>query len=136
MSVVEELIRIEEDGTISFGNHELEEKAKVVDFRHREDLYKVKTYKAFTKVEKNGMLIYESVPGTSVIQFEETANGITFLVNGKENTQITVELEAEVEYEVYKDDISLGAMRTNVSGKLSISLELAEAKKVSIKIMK
>lgn len=136
MSVVGELIRIENDGAISFGNHELEEKAKVVDFPYREDLYKVKTYKAFTKVEKNGMLIYESVPGTSVTQFKETASGVEFQVRGKTNTQITVELEAEVEYEVYKNDISLGNMLTNLSGKLSISLEISEAETVVIKIVK
>ena len=45
MAVVEELLRSEADGTISFGNHLLENKAKAEDFEHCGDLYKVKTYK-------------------------------------------------------------------------------------------
>ena len=63
MSVVKELLRKEADGTISFGNHELEAKAKLEDFEHCGDLYKVKTYKTMTKLERNGMFVYESVPG-------------------------------------------------------------------------
>ena len=50
MAVVEELLRSEADGTISFGNHMLEGKAKLEDFEHCGDLYKVKTYKTMTKL--------------------------------------------------------------------------------------
>ena len=71
MAAVEELIRREADGSISFGNHTLSEKAKVEDFSHEGDLYKVKTYRTMTKLEKNGMFAYESVPGTSVLFFNE-----------------------------------------------------------------
>ena len=44
MAVVEELLRSEADGTISFGNHLLESKAKAENFEHCGDLYKVKTF--------------------------------------------------------------------------------------------
>ena len=71
MAVVEQLLRSESDGTISFGNHKLAEKAKLEDFEHAGDLYKVKTYKTMTKLEKNGLFVYESVPGTSVTHFRE-----------------------------------------------------------------
>lgn len=43
MAVIKELIRTEADGSISFGNYELEKKSKVSDFEHEGDLYKVKT---------------------------------------------------------------------------------------------
>ena len=66
MAVVAELLRSEADGSISFGNHSLAAKAKLEDFPHNGDLYKVKTFQAMTKLEKNGMFLYESVPGTSV----------------------------------------------------------------------
>ena len=69
MAVVDELLRTEENGTISFGNHKLAAKAKVEDYEHGGDLYKVKTYKELTKLEKNGMFAYESEPGTSVNGF-------------------------------------------------------------------
>ncbi|HKM21145.1 MAG TPA: endosialidase, partial [Lachnospiraceae bacterium] len=70
MSVVAELIRTEKDGTISFGNHELAEKAKKEDYECGGNLYKVKTSEAMTKLERDGMFVYESVPGTSVNEFE------------------------------------------------------------------
>lgn len=64
MAVVEELVRTEESGAISFGNYKLGAKAKVENYEHGGDLYKVKTYKELTKLEKNGMFAYESQPGT------------------------------------------------------------------------
>ena len=45
MAVVEELLRTEENGTISFGDYTLDAKAKVEDYEHGGDLYKVKTYR-------------------------------------------------------------------------------------------
>ena len=69
MAVVEELLRSESNGNISFGNYELAQKAKLEDFEHRGDIYKVKTYRDITKLEKNGLFLYESVPGTSVYDF-------------------------------------------------------------------
>ena len=69
MAVVEELLRAESDGTISFGNHTLAAKAKLEDYEHGGNLYKVKTFKELTKLEKNGMFAYESEPGPSVNSF-------------------------------------------------------------------
>lgn len=136
MAVVNELLRKEENGTISFGNHKLDAKAKVEDFEHKGDLYKVKTYKTMTKLERNGMFVYESVPGTSVLQFEEDEAGITFLVEGDEDAQITVELAEDTEYEVVIADKSIGKMKTNLGGKLNISVELAGAGEVKVSIIK
>ena len=58
MSVISELIRTEADGTISFGNYELSQKSKISDFEHKGYLYKVKTFKEITKLERNGMFVY------------------------------------------------------------------------------
>ena len=49
MPVIEELIRTEQDGTISFGNYKLSTKSKLQDFEHDGDLYKVKTFYEITK---------------------------------------------------------------------------------------
>lgn len=136
MAVVEELIRRESDGTISFGNHILKDKAKLEDFEHCGDLYKVKTYKTMTRLERNGMFVYESVPGTSVSHFEETADKITFKVEGDEDAQITVGLKEDTEYEVFVNEQSIGKMKTNLSGKLNISALLAQAGEVSVTITK
>ncbi len=136
MAVVEELLRSEKDGTISFGNHALASKAKLEDFEHSGDLYKVKTFKTMTRLEKNGMFVYESVPGTSVLHFAETAEEVSFVVEGTEDAQITVGLSEDTEYEVFVDEKSIGKMKTNLSGKLVLSAELAEAGEVKVRIAK
>lgn len=136
MAVVDELLRTEEDGAISFGNHKLPAKAKVEDYEHGGDLYKVKTYKELTKLEKNGMFAYESEPGTSVNGFMETENGVAFTVEGDEDAQITVGLEEDTEYDVYLNEVGVGRMKTNLSGKLNISVELSNAGEVKVKITK
>ncbi|MCI9463444.1 MAG: endosialidase [Lachnospiraceae bacterium] len=136
MAVVEELLRAEADGAISFGNHRLDAKAKVENFEHKGDLLKVKTYKSITKLEKNGMFSYESVPGTSVNHFVEKENGVEFQVEGDEDAQITVGLEDETEYDVFVNDTDIGRMKTNLGGKLNISVELSGAGEVTVKIVK
>ena len=127
MAVVEELLRVEADGTISFGNHKLAEKAKLEDFKHAGDLLKVKTYSAMTKLEKNGMFLYESVPGTSVLNFAEREDGVEFIVEGDEDAQITIGLTDDTEYEVFVDGKSTGTMKTGLGGKLPLSVELETA---------
>jgi hypothetical protein len=135
MAVVEELLRSEEGGAISFGNHKLTRKAKVEDFKHEGDLLKVKTYNEITKLEKNGMFLYESVPGTSVLNFKEQADGVEFTVTGDEDAQITVGLTDDTEYEVFVAGESVGKMKTGLGGKLSLSVELGNAGEVSVKVV-
>ena len=134
MSVVKELIRTEADGGISFGDYELAAKAKKSDFEHRGDLYKVKTFKEITKLERNGLFVYESVPGTTVLDMKIGNNGMVFSVEGTDNTQITVEMEADCEYKVLLDDVSVGHMKTNLGGKLSFSADLSPDKAVCVEI--
>lgn len=136
MAITQELICTENDGTISFGNHTLAEKAKKEDFEHGGDLYKVKTFHTMTKLEKNGMFVYESVPGTSVSHFAEQPGGVSFTVEGAEDAQITVGLEDDTEYEVFVGGSNVGRMKTNLGGKLNLSVELAEAGEVPVRIEK
>lgn len=136
MAVVEELLRAESKGAISFGNHKLEQKAKLEDFEYGGDLLKVKTYKTMTKLEKNGMFVYESVPGTSVTDFMETEDGISFNVEGAGDAQITVGLQDNTEYEVLINDKSIGKMNTNLGGKLNLSVELSDMEEVNVKVVK
>ena len=100
MPVINELIRSEQDGTLSFGNYKLDTKSKLSDFEHCGDTYKVKTFKEITKLERNGSFVYESVPGTAVMNFKATDTGLSFKVEGSEDAQITVELEEGASYNV------------------------------------
>lgn len=138
MSVISELIRTEADETISFGNYELNQKSKVSDFEHKGDLYKVKTFKEITKLERNGMFVYESVPGTAVRNLDVTESGMAFEVEAPSDVQITVELEGDTQYQVFVDGREVGEMKTNLGGKLVLSVELgsAEKEKAEIKIEK
>ena len=133
MAVVEELIRVENENGLSFGDYTLNAKKKVSDFEFHGDMYKVKTYRDITKLEKNELFVYESVPGTSVFDFEDART--EFEVEGFEDTQITLELEAEQEYEVFVDDVNIGRMTTNLGGKLVLSVELGSTQK-HVKIVK
>lgn len=127
MAVISELIRAEADGTISFGDYTLGAKAKLDNFQHDGGSYKVKTCQEITKLERNEMFVYESVPGTAVSNFSKTDSRVAFTVEGAEDAQVTLELEAEAEYEIIINGEATGTMKTNLGGKLSIGVELADA---------
>ena len=124
MSVVTELIVNEGNGGIGFGNYELPAKAKLDNYEVGGDLYKVKTYRDITKLEKNGMFLYESVPGTAVHGFVMDETGVEFTVESDQDCQITLGLEENQEYRVTAGGEDLGQMITNMGGKLSLSLEM------------
>ena len=136
MPVINELIRAEENGTISFGNYMLDVKSKAEDFEHDGDLYKVKTFKDITKLERNGMFVYESVPGTAVHDMKFFDGGVEFSVEGAEDAQITLGMEEETEYKVLLDGVNVGHMTTNLGGKLSFSVELEKAEQVKVQILR
>ena len=143
MAAVAELIRTEADGKISFGNHLLQEKSKKEGFeagyiipKDNKNVSKVKTFKEITKLERNGMFVYESVPGTSVEHFAESENGVSFTVEGTEDAQITLGLEEDTEYDVKINGEDAGRMRTNLGGKLNVSVELAGIGEVKVEISK
>ena len=136
MAAVKELLRVEENGTISFGDYTLTSKTKLEGFEFQGDLYKVKTFNEITKLEKNEMFVYESVPGTAVENFSVTETGVSFKVSGSEHAQFTLGLEESSAYEVYMNGESVGQMSTNLSGKLSASVDLDGESGVEVKIEK
>lgn len=136
MAEMKELIRVESDGTISFGDYTLETKAKLNNFDVAGNIYKVKTYKDITKLECNEIFVYESVPGTAVANFAKADDAVTFSVTGVSGAQITLGLEPETEYEIFVNAESVGVMSTNLGGKLSLSVDIVENEAVSISVNK
>lgn len=134
MAVVTELIRSEENGTISFGDYTLGAKSKLDNFEHAGDIYKVKTFGEITKLEKNGMFAYESVPGTAVMNMKATEDGVEFEVEGLEDAEITLGLAEETEYNVTVDGNNVGQMKTNLGGKLTLSVEMNSDAVVPVKV--
>ena len=135
MPGINELIRVEENGNLSFGNYELNTKSKVENFEHEGDLYKVKTFHEITKLERNGMFVYGSVPGTTVTKFSVRDTVVSFRVEGAKDAQITLQLEDDMDYEIFEDGVAVGGMKTNMSGKLSLSVELSEGRCVEVKVV-
>ena len=136
MAAVKELLRAENDGTLSFGDYTLASKTKKDNWEFAGDIYKVKTFSEITKLEKNGMFVYESVPGSAVENFKETDTEVTFSVSAGGDVQFTLELEPESEYEVFIGGTSAGRMTTNLSGKLSVSVELSADQSVDVRVSK
>ncbi|MBO4310444.1 MAG: endosialidase [Lachnospiraceae bacterium] len=131
-----DIITTLENGKLSFGNYELSEKQKKEDFPHCGDLYKIKTYNTMTKLEKNGLFLFESVPGTNVTEFEENDKGMFFKVESDKDSQITVGLEENTEYDITIDGKSIGKIKSNGSGKVSFSVELQKGEAKDVKIVK
>ena len=136
MAVVQELIRVEKTGEISFGNYLLDTKAKLDGFAHNGDIYKVKTYKDITKLEKNELFIYESVPGTTVTGLVETADGVKFTVEGANDAQIILELEDDAEYMININGEDAGTMKTGLGGKVTLGVELSEGEQSAVIVTK
>ena len=136
MAAISELIRTEGNGTLSFGDYTLGAKAKLDNYEFHGDKYKVKTFKEITKLERNGLFVYESVPGTVVHGFNASDNMVEFQVEGTEDSQITLELEAGQEYVTVIDGNSAGSVKTNLGGKLNLSVELNPGQVSTIKIEK
>ena len=135
MAIIKELIKKESNGTISFGNYELDAKKKVSDFEVSGDMYKVKTWNEITKLDRNGPFVYESLPGTAVNVFKETADEVSFFVDGMGQTQITLELEANKEYKVFVNDKDLGVSKTDIGGKLTFDVDLQKGVMTTVKVV-
>jgi len=136
MAIISELIRSEDGSCLSFGDYTLPEKKKVSDFLFEGNYFKVKTYKESTRLEQNDLLVYESVPGTAVHQLTETDGEMDFTVEGPEDAEITLGMEEETDYEVFLDGSSVGVITTNLSGKLTFSVELSEGKQVQVRVVR
>lgn len=126
MAVIKELIRREDDGAISFGNYLMDTKKKALDFEVDGDLYKVKTFKEITRLEKNGKLLLEAVPGATVHNFIMTDKKTEFSLEGAEDLQITLELEPGKEYKIMVDLVNVGRIKANLAGKVSFSVEIGK----------
>jgi len=131
----EKIISVENE-MLNFGDYTLKEKTKVEDFDFKGNLYKVKTYNEITKLERDGLFVYESVPGTAVKNFIENEDGVEFVVSGAKDAQITVGLMEDTEYDIVVNNRDAGKMKTNLSGKLSLSVELEGEGDITVKVSK
>ena len=133
---MEALIRKEDDGSIGFGNYKLDEKTKVDNFEYEGDIYKVKSFKEINRLECNGAFVYESVPGTEVSNFKFEDEELNFNVKGYEDSQITLELEANKKYKVFINEVKIGKIKTNLGGKIVLNVEFCGENTNHIRVKK
>ena len=136
MGVVEELIQGNGDGTLSFGNYLLDTNTKKADFKFEGATYKIKTFKEITRLERNGAMVYESVPGSAVTNFKGNGEVAEFNVEAAGDISFTLEMEPSSEYKLVVNGVSAGRIPTNLGGKMNASLELDEGTKAAVKVMK
>lgn len=127
MAVVSEGI-LHEGGGLCFGDYSVEAKLKVDGFEHRGDIYRVKTHKHITRLEKNSRFLIETVPGAAIHNFSINEKDVSFFAEGYGDTQITLGLEPDAEYKLFIGGFDIGRMKTNISGKVSFSIELGDVK--------
>lgn len=131
-----DLILVQNGGKLAFGDYTLDVKGKADGFEFGGDIYKVKTFKEITKLEKNGLFVYESVPGTDVTDFAASEKEVSFTVKGTTDTQITLGLEAEKDFKLFIDGTNVGKVKTNLGGKLVLSVALSDGKAAEVRVVK
>ena len=57
-------------------------------------------------------------------------------VHQNSDSSITLELEPETDYKIHIDDIYVGKNKTNLGGKLSISVDLEPGREVKVDVRK
>ena len=125
MAAIQEGIRLSQDRLIDFGNYEIKDKLKA-KLNLNGDEYAVKTHAEITRLEKNGALLIEAVPGAVLLGFYADEDEVSFSAEGKENTHFTLELIPETVYALSVAGKSIGAVKTSLSGKINFGAELSE----------
>lgn len=128
MPIISEIIRIEDDNTLSFGDYSTKEKQKVENFTFDNNTYKVKTHNQITRIEENGELLLETVPGSTIHNFYKDEKVISFSIEGFENTSIIMELERDAAYRITVNNNNIGSTKSNLYGKINFSLNLSISK--------
>ena len=136
MKAKREVLVAHEDGSLSFGDFTLTHKAKVDDFEFQGDVYRLRTCNEVTKLDKNDMFIYESVPGSAVETYRATEREVYFSVAAANDIQITLELEPEQGYEVFVNDVLIGKMITHLNGKLTAGIEINPNEHANVRVVK
>lgn len=129
------ILKINDDKTFDFGNYENKDKLKEAII-HNELDYKVKTHSDITRLERDELMIYESVPGTNVRNFSYTSSKIKFNVSGYSHTSIIIGVNQDSVFNLTVDNVDEGEAIFVAKGKLNINLNLENNEEVSVELTK
>ena len=68
--------------------------------------------------------------------FKSDGTKVQFMVESYEDASITLELEPDTEYKVKVGGVSVGKVKTNLGGKLNVSVELNDGESAAIDVEK
>ena len=125
-------ILAKEDGSLSFGNFMVSDKIKINDFEHIGNIYNLRSHDKVTRLEKNGELLLETVPGAHIENLLLDENNCSFCITSAGNLQLTIGLLPNETYKLAIDGADRGDISTNASGKASFSIDAQNPKKVAI----
>ena len=115
-------------GALNFGNYRSRYKVKVNNYEYMGAGYNLRTHDEFTRLQKNGGLLYESVPGSRVREMRVFADGASFGVEGAGCAQIILELEPNTKYKIFIDGVTVDSNAiSNSADKINFSLPLEES---------
>ena len=120
-------ITVNGDKTLNFGDFVAKEKVKVKDFNVNGYMYNVKTHNEVTRLEQNGQLLVECVPGASVWNFSVGEDAVSCVMKGTGITNLIFGLAPDTEYGFFVGGKKIGGQNSGISGKLSFSAELDDA---------
>ena len=126
-------IIVSDGGGLNFGNYNVTEKIKINDFENMGNIYSLRTHDKVTRLEKNGELLLEAVPGAAVYNFAFDDTGCCFEIESSANVQVTLGMVPEAVYDLAVGNVK-GAetheeIEANRSGKLSFFVQLEGARK-------
>ena len=132
--VIKEGIRVETDNVFSFGDFTAATKLKINSFEIGGDLYNLRSHAESTRIEKNGALLFEAIPGATCFYFRQNENQTAFSAAGLGATQITLELEPNTEYTLTVGTAKPTAVKTSSTGKISFNANLNKMVAEDIKL--
>ncbi len=119
-----EIIKLNEDGSLKFGDFTLVEKQKVADFDFNGTLVACKTHKDITVLKKNDNLFIETVPGANIDNFVVKNGDVSFDIIGYKQTMITLGANPEESYQITVNGHEIETQKSKLSGKISVSLDV------------
>ncbi len=129
-----EIIKLNENGSLKFGDYTAIEKQKVADFNFNGTLVSVKTHKDITVLKKNDNLFLETVPGANIDNFVVKKGEVSFDITGYKQTMVTLGVHPEEIYQINVNGHEIETQKSKLSGKISVSLDVeGTAKNVVIK---
>lgn len=119
---------------LDFGDYNLDEKVKdTIELNGIK--YRVKTHEEITRLERDELMIYESVPGTNVYNFSYNSEEIYFDVEGKGNTSLIIAVNQDKTYNIFVNNEEYLSINILAGGKIQFLINFDENERVAVRLV-